>query len=71
MCPEEEMEFNELKLKYEKALSSLPENQRIVFLMSRKDGMKYSEIAEYLQISVKAVEKRMSKTLAYMRKSLK
>ena len=69
--PEDEFEFNELKLKYEKVLSSLSEKQRIVFLMSRYDGLKYHEIAENLSISVKAVEKRMSKTLAFMKQALK
>lgn len=69
--PEEELEYNELKRKYEKALSSLPEKQRMVFLMSRYDGLKYQEISERLKISVKTVEKRMSKTLSYMREHLK
>jgi RNA polymerase sigma-70 factor (family 1) len=68
--PENEYEFNELKSKYEKALSVLPEKQRVVFLMSRKDGFTYNEIAENLNISVKAVEKRMSNALAYLRKTL-
>jgi len=31
--------------------------------MNRKDELKYREIAERLNISVKAVEKRMSKAL--------
>jgi len=68
--PEEELEYAELKTYYEKALSSLPENQRVVFLMSRKDGFKYKEIAEQLNISEKAVEKRMSKALAFMKLNL-
>jgi RNA polymerase sigma factor (sigma-70 family) len=45
------------------ALSSLTEKERTVFLMNRMDGMIYKEIAEYLEISVKAVEKRMSNAL--------
>ncbi len=32
--------------------------------------MKYSEIAERLNISVKAVEKRMNKALAFLRDAL-
>lgn len=57
--PEEKMRFNEMQDRYEKALSELTEKQRIVFLMSRMDGLKYFEIADRLKISVKAVEKRM------------
>ena len=61
------LEEREFQLKLEKAISNLPENQREVFLMNRIDKMKYREIAEALNISVKAVEKRMHKAL----KSLK
>lgn len=63
-------EYNELKERYEKALARLPEKQREVFLMSRNEELKYSEIAERLSISVKAVEKRMTQALSYLRKSL-
>ena len=66
-----EVGYNELKARYEKALSQMKENQRIVFLMSRNDGLKYKEIAEHLDISVKAVEKRMSEALDYLKSLLK
>ncbi len=49
--------------KCETALSSLTEKERTVFLMNRMDGLIYKEIAEYLEISLKAVEKRMSNAL--------
>jgi len=62
---------NELTAMYEKALSQMKENQRIVFLMSRNDGLKYREIAEHLDISIKAVEKRMSEALDYLKVQLK
>ena len=68
--PENEFEFKELKLKYEKTLSNLTEKQRIVFMMSRYDGMKYREIAENLSISIKTVEKRMSNTLTILKQAL-
>ncbi|MEA1886515.1 MAG: RNA polymerase sigma-70 factor [Bacteroidota bacterium] len=68
--PEEQVQLKELTARYEKALAALPENQRIVFLMSRNEELKYSEIAERLNISVKAVEKRMNKALSYLREAL-
>ena len=68
--PENEFEFKELKQKYETAISILPEKQRLVFLMSRYDGLKYHEIEEHLSISIKTVEKRMSKTLTFMKQRL-
>lgn len=65
--PEEKMEFEQLKECYKKALAGMPENQRTVFLMSRLENLKYTEIAEMVEISVKAVEKRMKKALEYLR----
>jgi RNA polymerase sigma factor (sigma-70 family) len=70
VTPDERLQYNELKENYAKALAQLNEKQRIVFLMSRMEGLKYHEIAERLNISVKAVEKRMSSTLAYLKKAL-
>jgi RNA polymerase sigma-70 factor (ECF subfamily) len=68
--PDDELRYKELKVKYEKVLSEMNENQRIVFLMSRNEGLKYKEIAEHLSISQKAVEKRMSKALEQLNKAL-
>ncbi|MEM9822070.1 MAG: sigma-70 family RNA polymerase sigma factor [Bacteroidota bacterium] len=65
--PEYLMEEQEFKTKLEKAIADLPEGQRTVFLMNRVDKMKYREIAEALNISQKAVEKRMHKALLALR----
>ena len=48
----------------------MPEKQRTVFLMSRMDHMKYHEIAERLDLSIKAVEKRMKLALAFLKERL-
>ena len=69
--PEDELQYKELQESYEKALMKLPENQRIVFLMSRTEELSYQEIATRLSLSVKAVEKRMSGALTRLRKELK
>jgi RNA polymerase sigma-70 factor (ECF subfamily) len=66
-----EMDYKELKANYERTLSQMNEKQRVVFLMSRYDGLKYREIAEHLDISVKAVEKRMNQALDHLKKHLK
>lgn len=68
--PEDELAYKELKTKYETALENLSEKQRVVFLMSRTEGLKYQEIADQLELSVKAVEKRMTSALSYLRSAL-
>lgn len=69
--PEDELNFQELKKAYEKALESMPEKQRTVFLMNRIDELKYKEIADRLELSVKAIEKRMSQALEHLKIQLK
>jgi RNA polymerase sigma-70 factor, ECF subfamily len=49
----------------------LPEQCRLVFKLSRFEELKYNEIAEHLQISVKTVENHMGKALKIMREQLK
>lgn len=68
--PEFILEEKEFLVKLNKAIADLPEKQRVVFLLSRIDKKKYREIAELLGISIKAVEKRMSKALESLRKKI-
>jgi len=65
--PEFLFEQEQFKTKLENAIQNLSEAQRTAFLLNRIDGKKYSEIAEMLDISVKAVEKRISGALAALR----
>ncbi|CAM3656032.1 sigma-70 family RNA polymerase sigma factor [Flavobacterium gelidilacus] len=66
--PEFLLEESQFKEKLLKAIEKLNETQRVAFLMHRIDGKKYSEIAEILNISVKAVEKRIHIALTELRK---
>jgi RNA polymerase sigma-70 factor, ECF subfamily len=58
---------NELKTKIDTAIEDLPDKCREIFFMSRFGNLKYQEIANKLQISVKTVETQMSKALQHMR----
>ena len=68
--PEFLLEEKEYKEKLDRALNSLPENQRITFLLNRIDGKKYAEIAEMEGVSVKAIEKRMHLALKALRNQI-
>ena len=67
--PDYIMEEEEFKTKLLTAIANLNETQRTAFLMHRIDGKKYHEIAEELDISVKAVEKRIHLALLELRKN--
>ena len=68
--PEFLLEEKEFGAKLQNAISNLTEAQRTTFLMNRIDGKKYKEIAEILEISVKAVEKRIHNALINLRKQI-
>lgn len=65
--PDFDLEYQELSVKLQSAIEQLPDGQREVFLMNRIDGKTYAEIAELLEVSVKAIEKRMHKALLKLR----
>jgi RNA polymerase sigma-70 factor (ECF subfamily) len=52
------------------SISHMPETQREAFLMNRMDNMSYKEIADTLEISVKAVEKRIHLALVYLKENV-
>lgn len=62
---------SELETKISEAMKTLPEQCRLVFQLSRFEDLKYQEIADQLQISVKTVENHMGKALKLMRIQLR
>jgi len=57
----------EISNKINSAIEELPEKCREIFKLSRYEHLKYQQIADKLQISVKTVEAQMSKALQHMR----
>jgi RNA polymerase sigma-70 factor (family 1) len=68
--PQKQLEYEEVHGQYLIALSTMSEKQREVFLMNRIEEMTYKEIADRLGLSVKAVEKRMSQAIRFLRERL-
>ncbi len=64
---ENAMHNGELYIIYKNTLEELPEKSKKIFKMSRNYGLKYTEIAEKLSISVKTVEASISKCLKALR----
>jgi RNA polymerase sigma-70 factor (ECF subfamily) len=64
------MEEAELADRINRAIQNLPEKCREVFLLCRFEGLKYAEIADRLNISVKTVEMQISIALKKLRKDL-
>lgn len=52
-------------------INKLPQQCKAVFLLAKKEGLKYKEISEELNISIKTVEKHMTKALNRLRKNVK
>ena len=69
--PEYLMQETEYMTKLQKALSNLTEAQREAFMMNRVEGKRFKEIAEILDISTKAVEKRIYGALEKLRQDIK
>ena len=60
----------EKKQKFEKALTTLTDKQRVALLMNKMEGLTYKEIAESLNLSQKAIEKRISLALSALKNNL-
>ncbi|MCC5931129.1 MAG: RNA polymerase sigma-70 factor [Cyclobacteriaceae bacterium] len=69
--PEFQQELSDTTLVIQKILSDMPAARKRVFELSRYQGMSNSSIAEYLSISVKTVEKQISKALQELKEKLK
>ena len=63
-------ELRELEERLREAMNDLPQQCRTIFQMSRFEELKYKEIAEQLNLSVKTVENQMGKALKIMRLKL-
>ena len=71
LSEQDPLEQQQLSEKINSAINLLPERCKQVFLLSKFDNLKYKEIAEKLNISIKTVEAQMSKALSVLRKELK
>lgn len=70
---EERIEFeaigeeSDIKIEIEKGINHLPPRCREIFLLNRRSGLTYVEIAEYLDISINTVNTQMGRALETLR----
>lgn len=69
--PETDMVYQETHRLIEAAISRLPTKGQHIFRLSREEGLRYWEIAEQLNISVKTVETHIRRGLHVLVKDLK
>lgn len=68
---QEQTDNHNLKAIIEREIEQLPRKCKETFLLSKRDGLTYNEIAEYQKISVNTVENHMAKAFAILRDKLK
>jgi RNA polymerase sigma-70 factor (ECF subfamily) len=68
---EESLGLKELRAIIEQSLSMMPDKTQTVFRLRKLDNYSVLEIAKYLQISEKAVEYHISKSIRILRSHLK
>lgn len=66
-----QLEQHELKNRIARSINTLPQKCREVFMLNYYGNMSYKTIAQEMGISVKTVEKHMSKALQVLRRELK
>ncbi|MCD7935551.1 MAG: RNA polymerase sigma-70 factor, partial [Tannerellaceae bacterium] len=66
----DEIHINEIIKEINNCKAKLPQQCRYIFELSREENLKNKEIAELLDISIKAVEKQLTKALKEIRSHL-
>ena len=69
-APDSFIEFRELQHQIEETVAMLPEKCRLVYRLSREEGLNNRAIAQKLGISEKTVENQLTKALSRLRNRL-
>ncbi len=68
--PESDYLLSELDGRYQSAIETLPQKCKLIFKLHKIEGLKYSEVSEVLDISIKTVENQMTKALKILRSAI-
>ena len=67
LSEEEQVERAEMEARIWKMIDELPERRREIFLMAKRDGMSYKEIAEETGLTVKTIENHVFRAMQSLR----
>jgi RNA polymerase sigma-70 factor, ECF subfamily len=67
----ESVAYTEFEKEVRKAIDKLPPKCKVIYLLCRHEGLKYQEIADTLDLSLKTVENQMGIALEKLRNELK
>jgi RNA polymerase sigma-70 factor (family 1) len=71
MNPADHQEYKDLMSKVDGLVAQMPEKRKIIFQLSRYEELSNREIAEKLKISIQTVKNEISKSLKFIRESMK
>ncbi|MCW9707974.1 RNA polymerase sigma-70 factor [Fodinibius salsisoli] len=63
-------QLEKLRSDIQEGINQLPSKRKEIFLLNRRSGLTYSEIAEFLDISVNTVGTQMTRALKFLRNHL-
>ena len=67
----EQVTYRETEQQLQQAINDLPAQQKLVFTLSRQQGLSQQEISEQLQITVPTVKSHMTQALRFLRQRCK
>ncbi|MHA7110249.1 RNA polymerase sigma factor [Sunxiuqinia elliptica] len=67
----DELDYESVIKKVDQLIDQLPPKRKEIFLLSRKEGLDISEIADYLNISEATVKNQITSAVAFLKKAAK
>ncbi len=67
----DELDYESVIKKVDQLIDQLPPKRKEIFLLSRKEGLDISEIADYLNISEATVKNQITSAVAFLKKTAK